>query len=213
MQDAPWTTRFLSPLTSAPPVIVAGDFWHAADAKAYLLAIKNGTVTVQNPPDIPSAVSWPALAAAQTLPSPPTGTILDAAAGDFLGQGRDQLVVITSTRIAVYTAPANTRARGPNLQPRHPHDVDGHHGGRVLHRPQRRRGGALPHQYIRDINEGQLYNDGVGHGPRGKDEIALLRSDGKLGFYPERGRVDALPHQRQHGAGQDPVGRLSPSPR
>src|SRR4029079_15676008 len=38
-------------------------------------------------------------------------------------------------------------------------------------------------QYTRGANEGQLYADGVGHGPRGKDEICLLRSDGKLGFY------------------------------
>ena len=45
VQDAPWTTRWLSPLAAAPPVIVAGDFWHTGDGKARLLAIKNGAAS------------------------------------------------------------------------------------------------------------------------------------------------------------------------
>ncbi|HEY7373806.1 MAG TPA: hypothetical protein VIF57_16720, partial [Polyangia bacterium] len=184
VQDAPWTTRWLSPLTLAPPVIVAGDFWHAADGKAYLLGIKNGQVTVYGAPEVPSAAGWTALSSAQTLPSPPTGTIIDAAAGDFLGQNRDQLVVLTSTRIAIYTAPTTFGgAWVKSFDLAVPTTSTGITAGEFFTGPSDDEEARYRSQYIRDANEGQLYADGVGHGPRGKDEIALLRSDGKLGFY------------------------------
>ena len=184
VQDAPWTTRWLSPLTSAPPVIVAGDFWHSVDGKAYLLALKNNAVTVQNPPEIPSAVSWPAIGSTQALPTPPTGTIIDAAAGDFLNQGKDQLVVITSTRIAIYTAPtaiggAWTKSSDLAI----PTTATGVAAGEFWAGPSDDEEARYRSAYVRDTNDKGLYDQGVGHGPRGKDEIRLLRSDGKLGFY------------------------------
>jgi len=202
VQDAPWTTRWLSPLTSAPPVIVAGDFWHGTDGKAYLLSIINNAVTVQNPPEIPSVASWPAIGSAQALPTPPTGTILDAAAGDFLNQGKDQLVVITSTRIAIYTAPTTiggawTKSSDLAI----PTTATGVAAGEFWAGPSDDEEARYRSAYVRDVNDRGLYDQGIGHGPRGKDEICLLRSDGKLGFYRWSAGAGNGTHVNISGAG------------
>ena len=139
---------------------------------------------MQNPPEIPSAASWPAIGTAQTLPSPPTGTILDAAAGDFLNQNKDQLVVITSTRIAIYTAPTTiggawTKSSDLAIPTASTGVAAGEFWAGTSNDEEMRYRSA----YRRDAADQALYDQGVGHGPRGKDELVLLRSDGKLGFY------------------------------
>ena len=122
----------------------------------------------------PVGGSWPALAAAQTLPSPPTGTILDAAAGDFLGQGQGSArghhvhAHRRSTR-----RPRRSRARGPN-PPTSPSPRRRRASRRASSSPgpatTRRCATAAP-VHPRRQRQGSSTTDGVGHGPRGKDEL------------------------------------------
>ena len=184
VQDAPWTTRWLSPLAAAPPVIVAGDFWHTGDGKARLLAIKNGAVTVQDPPEVPSTATWAAVGTAQTLPNLPSTTIVDAAAGDFLNRGKDQLVVMTSARLVIYEPPTSpggawTRFADVALPTASTSMAAGEFWSGISDDEEMRyRSG-----YKRVVDENALFAQGIGHGPRGQDKLVLLRSDGKLAFY------------------------------
>ena len=184
VQDAPWTTRWLSPMSAAPPVIVAGDFWHASDGKAYLLAIKSGAVTTYGAPEIPSAATWAAIGTAKTLPSLPAETVLDATSGDFLALGHDQLVVLTTGHVVIYS-PATTVAGAWTLSSSTtvPTASTGIAAGEFWSGTSDDEEMRYRSGYLRDMNEQSLFDQGIGHGPRGKDTLCLLRSDGKLGFY------------------------------
>jgi hypothetical protein len=187
--DAAWTTRFRTQLgASAPQAVVAGDFWHdtaSPDKKAYMLAINNGSVTVYDPAETPSTQNWTAIGSAQALPGLPASGIRDYAAGDLYGQGRDQLIVLTSTRVLIYTAPAQPggawslqRDTASPLT-----TATAVAAGEFLSGISNNAEDRYRSNYIRSNNEIGDYGSGVGRGPRGLDELCLLGGDGKMRFY------------------------------
>src|SRR5664280_839121 len=186
VQNTPWTTRWLSTMSLAPTVVVAGDFWHAPDGKAYMLGIKGSAVTAFEPPEVASTAAWAAKGSAQTLPGLPSGeTIKDAAAGDFLNLKRDQLVVLTATHVIIYTPPAtpggawvkSSDVAAPSS------NATGIAAGEFWSGTSNSEEARYRSKFVRQFGERALYDQGIGRGPRGQDQLCLLKSDGHLEFY------------------------------
>lgn len=105
-----WFTRWIDTSGTydnvAPGGVAVGDFWPSAFGTAYLAVIEqNGqkaVVKILAPPQVFSTSAWPIVGSAMLDIPKVAGT----AAGDVLGQGRDQLLVLSDDgTISIVSAP------------------------------------------------------------------------------------------------------------
>jgi hypothetical protein len=118
-KDGPWLLRFTdrSSALEGALALAAGDFWPAPigkDRVAVLAAKGDGVVLrLLEPPEVFGTRPWRALV--ETSPFEGVRPPVLAAAGDVLGQKRDQLLVVSGASVRVYEPPAAPDAPGWRL--------------------------------------------------------------------------------------------------